>query len=219
MSEIKILQEKLSVVVHGVTEKPIKIPSQMYPLASKDICHISYNNTVPFADGPETDKIREVYDSITPGVGTCYSNIEQLIDKLAAVGIHAQPMVGWVFFGATLPVHHCFAVIENHILDFIPNFDSLAEKDEGLAKEEFRSMVVDAAIEMRTRPNSETTSFGKASRMAYYIASPCSPQAGLRMYQKLIRAFPKHPCYRNIVDGTNETQRLFFQRERQYHRF
>ncbi|MBR3792234.1 MAG: hypothetical protein IKK18_05995 [Clostridia bacterium] len=213
MAEVKYQADSSKIVITGITEKPIKIPSQMYPLTG-NLNYISHENTEDFPDNPTTEKIKEIYNSITPGVGTCYSNIEKLVDALEKEGIKVQPMVGWVFLGGSLPVHHCFAVIENHILDFNPNFDSLyTEENANLGIDVLRDKLTDAMIELRKKPNSETTAFGKASKMALYIASPCKPQAGLKVYQKLMKAFPKHPCYRNIFEGTNETQRMFFKKQ------
>lgn len=213
MSEVTLEQKGSSVVIKGITEKPIKIPSQMYPLTG-DLCFLTHENTENFPDNPTTEKIKEIYNSITPGVGTCYTNIETLITALEKEGIEVQPMVGWVFIGGELPVHHCFATIENHILDFNPNFDFLyTEEYANLGQEALRDKLTDAMIELRKKPNSEGTFFGKISPNALYIASPCKPQLGLKTYQKLMKAFPKHPCYRNIFNGTNETQRMFYKKQ------
>lgn len=202
-----------SIIIKGIDEKPIKIPSAMYPLAG-EINFITHENTEDFPDNPTTAKIREIYDSITPGVGTCYTNTEVLIERLKAAGIEAQPMVGWVFANASLPVHHCFAAIDNHVLDFNPKFDHLyTDEYANLPPAELRDKFTDAMIELRKKPNSETTNFGKVSKMLIYFASPCKPSAGLKTYQKLMKAFPKHPCYRNIFNGTNETQRLFYKKQ------
>ncbi len=214
MSEEVTLEYKgSSVIIKGITEKPIKVPSQMYPLTG-ELCYISHQNTEPFEDTPTTEKIRAIYDSITPGVGTCYSNIDALVAKLKCEGIEAHSMVGWVFIGNALPVHHCFALIDNHILDFSPNFDFLrTEEYANLGVDILRDKLTDTMIELRKKPNSETTTFGKVSPYSLYLASPCKPDAGLKVYQKLMKAFPKHPCYRNIFEGTNETQRMFFKKQ------
>lgn len=202
-----------SVLLHGIDTKPIKIPSQMYPLTGQ-LHFIHHDNTEPFEENPQTDKIREIYNSIQPGVGTCYTNTEKLIDALKQEGIDAQSFVGWVIIGGGMPVHHCFTIIGNHILDFSPNFDSLYREDyANLPMDELRDKLTDELIELRKKPNSETTTFGQASKTAVYFASPCKPQVGLNTYNKLMKAFPKHPCYRNIFNGTNETQRMFFQKQ------
>lgn len=213
MSEITIEYKNTSVIFNGIADKPIKIPSQLYPLTG-ELNYITYQNTASFPDNSTTAKIREIYNSITPGVGTCYSNIENLLAALKAEGIEAQSMVGWVFIGGALPVHHCFAAIENHILDFSPNYDILLPNFESnLSLDETRDKLTSLMLELRKKPNSETTIFGQASKYTIYVASPCKPSDGLKKYQKLIKAFPKHPCYRNIFNGTNETQRMFFKKQ------
>lgn len=210
---IKITQKGSCYYISGPAPKPIKIPSQMYPVHNK-VCVFSNANTEPFPDCPQTDKIKEIYDSITPGVGTCYTNTEKLIDSLAAEGIQAIPYVGWVFVGGDLPVHHCFAVIGNHLLDFNPNFQLMeSELPKDLSIEQARDAFTDQWLELRKLPNSETTIFGRSAPYALYFASPCKPQDGLSIYMKLMRSFPKHPCYRNIVDGTNKTQKMLLQKQ------
>ena len=219
MAEVQYQADSSKIIITGIDEKPIKIPSQLYPLAGT-IHYINYENTENFSENdPLTVKIKEVYDSIQPGIGTCYSNTEKLIDALQAKGIKATPFVGWLFAGATLPVHHCFAIIENHILDFNPNFDSFyTDEYANIGIDAARDKLTSEMLKRRELPNSETTCFGKASKHMLYIASPCKPQAGLKMYQKLMKAFPKHPCYRNINQyGLSDTQKMMF--EKQGHKF
>lgn len=211
--KIKIEFKGTSIVFNGIDTKPIKIPSQMYPL-NGNINFITKDNSAPFPDSPLTDKIKEIYNSITPGVGTCYTNTEKLVAALNEVGIEAHSMVGWVFIGGDLPVHHCFAAIDNHVLDFSPNLDLLySETDNNLTIEEARDKLTNRMIELRAMPNSETTTFGQVNKHTLYVASPCKPSEGLKIYQKLMKAYPKHPCYTNIVDGTNETQRMFYKKQ------
>lgn len=202
-----------SYYISGMTPKPIKIPSQMYPLRGNVIV-LNDTNTEPFPDGPQTDKIKEIYNSITPGVGTCYTNTEKLINALTVADIQATPFVGWIFLNGALPVHHCFAAIGNHLLDFNPNLELLYQETYAkLPVERLRDEITNRLLKLRELPNSEYTSFGRASAHTLYFASPCKPQDGLNVYKKLMRAFPKHPCYRNIIDGTNETQKLMLQKQ------
>lgn len=211
--EVTIEKVGSSIIINGITEKPIKIPSQMYPLTG-ELCYIDEENTEDFPDNPTTDKIKEIYDSIQPGVGTCYQNIEKLIVALAEGGIKAHPMVGWLFIGNSIPVHHCFALIDNHVLDFSPKPDIFfTEEFSDLGIDATRNKMADTMIELMKKPNSETTTFGKVSQFSHYFASPCKPMAGLKVYQKLIKTFPKHPCYKNInSSGLNKTQELYYKK-------
>lgn len=204
-----IERKNTSIIIKGILEKDIKIPSQMFPLPGPLNC-IAVNNTEPFPDNEDTIKIKRIYNSIIPGIGTCYSNIEKLIDALNKEGIKATSYVGWIISNGAEPVHHCFAVIDNHILDFIPNFDlfnlqEYADSDIETLREKFAELMV----ERRKLPNSEYTTFGQVSKNNIYFASPCKPMIGLKEFNKLMKNFPFHPCYQNIYeDGSNKTQRL-----------
>lgn len=204
-----------SVIVRGIGDKPIKIPSQMYPLTGT-LNILSHTNTAPFEDTPQTDKIRAVFDSITPDVGRCYTNTEKLLDALAREGIEAKSFVGWLFPEGDMPVHHCFTVIDNHILDFNPNLNLLHPKMEAyatLSMEAARDKFTDVFLEMREMPNSEAAIFGQIDMHSIYFASPCKPSDGLKIYNKLMKAYPKHPCYTNLTNGTNATQKMILKKQ------
>ena len=51
-----IQQKGNSILITEVDEKPIKIPSQMYPLTGQ-LCVVRHDNTEPFPDGEETARI------------------------------------------------------------------------------------------------------------------------------------------------------------------
>ena len=212
-----IQQKGNSILITEVDEKPIKIPSQMYPLTGQ-LCVVRHGNTEPFPDGEETERIREVFDSITPGLGTCYTNTRNLIDALAEIGVKATPYVGWVFIGGdSLPVHHCFASIGNHVLDltvrpelFIPqgetNFEDIEQAREAIAQR---------FVSLEETPNSQKATFGQLSQYSMCFVSQCKPEEGLKQYQKLIKAYPKHPCYRNITEKRmSRTQEVIFEKMR-----
>lgn len=223
--EIKIEEKGLSIVISGIDKRPIKIPSAMYPLNDTRYM-LTIHNTLPFPDTERTAIIKKVFNSIDDRIGTCYSNTENLIDALEKEGIQGYPFVGWLFIGGAFPVHHCFTVIKNedpeidkvHILDFAFNFELLdldgkykeLDGEENLQKT--REEMVNDLIEIRKRPHSEACVFGQAFSRQVYIVCPCKPSVGLNTYRKLIKTYPKHPCYRNIENGTNETQRLYLQK-------
>lgn len=210
---VTVEQKGSAFYINGILEKEIKIPSQMFPLTGEVYC-INPEETEDFPENATTDKIREIYNSINPGVGLCYHNIDTLITELKKEGIEATPMVGWCFVGEELPVHHCFAIIDNHILDFNPNMEFFFKEEfAGLGLEKTREMITDLMIELRSKPNSETTTFGKLNRFTHYFASPCKPLNGIKVYQKLIKTYPKHPCHKNVnSNGMNKTQEMFYDR-------
>lgn len=216
----------MSLVLTGITQKPIKIPSAMYPLNGQRYV-FRKGNTCRFPETERTQVIKRVYDAIDYGVGTCYSNTETLIDALEKEGIQAYPFVGWLFIGGSLPVHHCFAAVptENpedegkrvHLLDFTFNFELL--DSDGKYKEmqddmkKAREAMVEDFMALKSRPNSESTVFGQALSRQLYIVAPCQPMEGLAIYRKLMMAYPKHPCYRNIENGASETQRMYYEKQ------
>lgn len=193
-------------------EKPIKIPSQLFPLTGP--AHlICSQNTAPFEDSAQAERIREIFDSISPRVGYCYDNTRRLVDALHAAGIAATSFVGWELVGGSLPVHHCFAMVDDHILDYnIRPEEWLSEEYLSAEIGNVRAkMANDIARLMREKRPSEVMGFGQASSYCAYIATPCSPATGLAKYRALMKAFPKHPSYQNIrPSGINHTQELIY---------
>ena len=213
MSNVSIEEKGTSVYIKGIAEKPIKIPSQMYPILGHPL-FLTHENTEDFPNTERTDQIRNIFNSIEPQVGRCYSNTEGLISALADKGFQAQSFVGWMFIGEQLPIHHCFAVLDDHVLDLAYRAD-LFYRDElvGKDKDETRKLFVDELMRIREQPNSSTGTFGKVSTGVLIIASPCKPAVGRKIYQDLIQAFPKHPCQKNVDStGRNQTQRQFYER-------
>lgn len=210
---MRIEQKGSSALIHDISEKPIKIPSQMYPL-NGPLNFITHDNTEPFPDEVLTDLIREVYDNIEPGIGTCYTNAKALTAALSEKGITSITYVGWVFIGGALPVHHCFTGVGKHILDF--NIDPsyfYAEEYKDIGLENAREKLTDRLVSLKGIPNSQKSTFGQVSPYSLYIASPCKPDDGLKLYQKLIKAYPKHPCYRNINEkGMSKTQEMLLRK-------
>ena len=43
-------------------------------------------------------------------------------------------------------------------------------------------------------PNTERCVFGQVPDYMVYVASMCTTDQGLKLYQKVMRAFPKHPA-------------------------
>lgn len=210
--DFKIVQKGSSVYIDGITEKTIKIPSQMYPLTGQTCC-MARSNTKPFDENKKAERIRTIFDSIPAGIGTCYTNVEKLMAILSKESFKAQSFVGWSIIGDALPVHHCFAVIDNHILDFSlkpSNFfkDELKGKDMAETRELFTQEV----LRLKELPNSQKGTFGQLDDYTFLVASPCNPSTGRNIYQKLMKAFPKHPCYQNVTNGTNPTQRMLFEK-------
>lgn len=217
MGEYRLEKRGSSYYIFGIMGKPIKIPSQMYPV-SVSVSYFNAKNTKPFPPDTVTEQIKSIYNAIAPGIGACYSNIEQLVNALAAANIQAVPYVGWVFLEPAKPVYHCFAVINGcHILDFAADFSCFdLERYTGLNPAEARAQFASDWTKRQELPNSEYTVFGQAPERNLYFASPCSPAKGAAAYAKLMQAFPKHPCaIKRDAQGLTATQRVIIERQGQ----
>lgn len=208
---MKIGMEKGKFIIEEITEKPIVIPSQLYPL--NGTLEIFYSeNTEDCAD----QQLREIFDGVRAAMGFCYTNIENLVEALEAAAIQSErytAYVGWMFIGDTLPVHHTFMVVDNkYMLDF--STDKLFEDGQrysGLTQEEVKEQIAKEYLERRRLKNSERATFGKVGSLYLYLGSRCRPQDGKRIYQKLVKAYPKHPCIRNVTPtGATDTQNRIF---------
>ena len=100
-------------------DKPIKLPSQLFPIKTTPICHFFQSNTVDCDD----ETMLVAYDNVEPLIGQCYTNTKKLIDTAVTAGIPKNkivPYVGWVFTSGIYPIHHCFAVYNGEsVFDFI----------------------------------------------------------------------------------------------------
>ena len=162
--------------IRGIENKPIKIPSAMYPLAGEPL-YLTSENTSAFEGSKTTETIRNIFDGLPNEVGRCYTNAERLQTALAAEGFDAKTLVGWLFVLGTRPVHHCFTCIDNHIMDY------------------------------NVRPELLSGSF--------FIGSYCPPKRGRELYNKLMRAYPKHPTALGLnPDGASPLQRIVLDRQK-----
>lgn len=196
-------------------DQPIKIPSAMFPVPGKLKC-INNTNTYPFPNDERTEKIKSIYNSIAYQPGFCYNNIKMLLNALKKENIIATPFVGWYFVGSALPVHHCFAMVDNkYILDFSPRIELLLDS-ESMESDDIdyvRNRLVNRMIELSKIKNHESTTFGQMSPYACAFVSRMDPDEGIRIYQKLKQSYPKHICDRNLIDGMNATQRMYYSKK------
>lgn len=198
--------------ISGIMEKPIKIPSAMFPLNSTPLV-VHSKNTESFPEGERTEKIKAIFNSISSEVGRCYSNAEALCAALQAEGIEAETLVGWIFIGEAMPVHHCLVAVDGrHILDFnIKSALLYTEEDFAKTKEELRPIFVKRLIDLQKRPHSEVATFGQVEETTVFFCSQCKPMEGLKIFQKLMRAYPKHPALiKHDEEGRTPSQKLYY---------
>ena len=125
-------------------------------------------------------------------IGKCYYNAQDLVNALIVGGIESRRIksyVGWLFIGDTIPVHHCFVMLDDkHVLDYGPlkqfeNFDKYMDSIDKLKND---------IIENDILPNSQRMTFGRALSVIAYVVSECSPKEGEKIRAKLETAYPKH---------------------------
>ena len=211
----KITDEKVVVKLRNADmtfRKSVIIPTILYPLNGK--AHVfTFQNTYEVTD----NNVLEIMDSIPYQIGFCYQNTQQLVNKLQAAGYDAVPYAGWLFTSASeFPVHHCWCVLNGEsILDLADDFTvmlfgSNAEhfsKDKN--REEIQNAIVSFAAEARKYKNSiRCAVVGIPTPFLLYVGSPCEPEKGKHIYQKLIADIPNHECQRNCdSNGYNSTQK------------
>lgn len=195
--------------ISDIDSKPIKIPSAMYPLAG-ELLYLTPDNTSAFGDTKDAETIRRLFDGLQNEVGRCYTNAERLQAALAAEGFDAKTLVGWLFVLGTRPVHHCFTCVDDHIMDYNVRPELLTDGlPSSISREEMRELMADRLMELSKRPSSETGTFGALSSGSFFIGSYCPPKRGRELYNKLMRAYPKHPTALGLnPDGASPLQRM-----------
>ena len=213
---ISILEKETRVIfkVQGIEEKII-IPSSKYPLESKPYQLIHSGNTEPVTD----NKIIEIFNSITPKVGHCFSNSGKLARELIDAGYDAKQYVGWVFTHDDYPVHHSFVMVNNHILDLSVEFlgkdlDYIrrVSKEKGLNKDGMRKLIIEYHEERAGLPNHIKCNFGKCDSMYLYCAAEGTETEGRIRNQKLRNEYPDHPAFKDVKNGMTKTQRMIYEK-------
>lgn len=199
--------------ITGISDKPIKVPSAMYPLSGKTLL-LTAQNTSAFNDGPETEEIRKIFDSTQFEIGRCYTNSERLQTALNTAGIQTKSLVGWLFALGDLPVHHCMTFIDNHILDSTIRPELLISRFPAASQDAIRREMAKNVIVLSQMPHSEVGTFGALSASSFFIGSYCTPEKGREIYIKLMRSYPKHPAANNLDKyGASPLQRMVLSRQ------
>lgn len=198
-----------------IENKPIIIPSQLYPLSgTPEIFHAGNTEVCT------NQELQQIFDSTEAYLGFCYSNIENLALNLKKAGIskeHYKTYIGWLFIGNQIPVHHAFLVFDGkYLLDFSTSkiYEQLDQESlDKLSIEELRNKLAEEFIKEQSKPHSQRATFGKAIQSFLYIASPCKPSQGRLQYNKLIKAYPKHPCIRGTkASGITDMQQRIYKK-------
>lgn len=188
------------------------IPTVYYPLNGK-LEVFTAENTKQCLD----EKILEIFDRIEFKVGHCYQNTDNLVKELQKEGYNAKSYVGWLFTGKDqYPVHHCWCVLDDHVLDLSDHFTMMLTGNNGenfkgvKTKEEQALVMADFLKAAQKAKNSEKCyPVGVPTPFMFYIGNECEPEAGRIIYQQLMKEFPDHKCDRTDKQGLNQTQRIF----------
>ena len=202
--------KKVSRVIYKVSDETISIPSRMYPLESDLFKCFDANNTSEVTD----EKIKDIFDSIKPEIGRCFTNAENLCIALNEEGYQAEQYVGWLFMGDELPVHHSFVVLDGHILDLsislksadFTKLDAITAKCK--TKDEARERIAEYMLQKEQLPNHQRCIFGVVDEAYHYIGAPGTREAGIRRNQELRQSYPQHPCFQDVKNGTTRGQEI-----------
>lgn len=195
-------------------EGSVVIPTAYYPLNGAYRVFTKENSEMI-----KDEKLLSLINHIPYQIGHCYTNTENLSCLLRQNGYEVETYVGWLFVDDQTPVHHCWAVYQNSVIDLADDFTmmfggknaenftnakSMEEVTELIAS--FHRYVKEHNIpnSMRCYPIGEPTSF------LVYVGARCEPQDGREIYNRLISEYPDHECHGNIDrNGRNRTQRIF----------
>lgn len=194
----------------------IKLPSQKYPLNGL-ITVFAYQNTLPVND----KEIERIFDEIKPVVGMCYSNSYTLAHRLIECGVdnkRVKTYVGWLFLGEAKPVHHCMVVLDDkHILDYsvFKIMGDYRRYPDVFGMETIRHRLSEDMIQELKKPNAEYATFGQAMEFAIYVVSECAPMEGIKIRDRVQKAFPKHPGFNKVDEsGLTEAQRVYYKKKK-----
>ena len=191
-------------------EAMYKIPSQVFPL-NGPLEIFATGNTQDCTD----PVIIEAFNSVQPQLGCCYQNTEDFVKAAIAAGVPKSDLatyVGWIFIGGEMPVHHCFAVYKGvSVFDFATDAKMEFVKTlKNATREEALAAIMELHRTNSTKTNAERYGTGKVDAYYMYAASRCSPSEGRKIFNRLKKAQPNHPAYRNMkldAKGYSDTQR------------
>lgn len=207
--------KKASRMIYKVNGETISIPSRMYPLESSSFKCFDADNTSEVTD----EKIKDIFDSIKPETGRCFTNAENLCIALNEEGYPAEQYVGWLFMGDELPVHHSFVVLDGHILDLSISLksDDFAKLDSVTAKcktkDEARERIAEYMLQKEQLLNHQRCIFGIVDKMYHYIGAPGTREDGIKRNKELRKIYPQHPCFQDVKNGTTRGQEILLRKK------
>lgn len=207
--------KKANRVIYKVSGETINIPSRMYPLEADSFKCFDADNTRKIVD----EKIKDIFDSIKPEVGRCFTNAEILCVALNKAGYPAEQYIGRLFMGDELPVHHSFVVLDGYILDLsislksedFEKLDSITVKCK--TKDEARERIAEYILQKEQLPNHQRCVFGVVDETYHYIGAPGTREDGIKRNKELRKIYPQHPCFQDVKNGTTRGQEILLRKK------
>lgn len=181
--------------------------SKVYPVGSRGF-------SIFAADGVKGD-YHEVAAAIERGNwvhrnGYCYTNAEILHQAFLGYGIDAKYYSGWIFAGATYPVHHAWVVVDDKVYDIsihVPSTNKIMEqKKNGKDPYSAGSVKEVKALKHIIYPIHENFIWGDVGNTLIYVGSEETPESARLKYNTAMSKIPNHPSHRLVAKKVgNET--------------
>lgn len=206
---MEIIKKESRVIIKGITQGNIVIPSKMYPLESTGYEMFDFQNTIPVTD----ERLISIFDSIKAENGRCYTNSEKLMMSLVSTGYDAKQYVGWKFLGDVLPVHHSFVIVNRYLLDLSYELeDENLEKqcsNANMTEDEMRKIIVSHLKDREQLDNHLKYTCGQCPKGAFYLAAPGTKEQGINRNRQLRKDYPHHPAFADVQrNGLTLTQQM-----------
>lgn len=214
-NEIIINEDNILFRTQGID---YSIPSDLFPLSSTQYIILNANNTEKL----KNKRMAEIFNKQEYLIGRCYTNAETLykllLQKLVSKS-HLKYMVGWLFIGPGIPIHHAMLLYKNkYVLDLSPILSGKYQKG---YYSDVRRMYPNCNTQevymkwytkFQKEPNIIKGTFGKMKEDCFFIGCESTKENAIQLWNTLIDKYPDHPAYTNIdEDGTTPIQRQLLQ--------
>ena len=211
-TQLRIKPDKVVVKLRnndGSFDRSIIAPTDRYPLTGTP--EIFHANCTEFA---ENEKLFEAIDTVRYQIGHCYTNASGITAALKSAGFDAVSYVGWLFVGEQIPIHHCWTVVGGNMVidlcDDLPAQIDLQPDLPTLQGDALKAAFADFVRKTRDWPNSHRCyPLGRPNPNWLYVGCPCEPVEGVKIWNRLMEAYPKHECQRTVGNTNMSKTQLY----------
>lgn len=184
-------------------DKSFHIPSDYFPIEGNEM--LLYSDVTSTL---KNRKIQDIFDRQNPILGQCYQNTQNLYNDLVSNGIsrhHLKIVSGWLTTHLELFVHHCCLVYKDkYVLDLTARLDLDEKRLIGKKSEEIETIIKGTLKRMEHMPPSKKAIFGKMRSYDFFIGGVVnSCDEAHQMYKDLLKKYPDHITYANVVEKGN----------------